>query len=98
MKLENTITLYRFSKALYEAYSNNEDVVIDKEIVNELYNEVIEAQAVKENYDDFVNLKKDVENDIENAIDDASRTLRREIMNIITDSLDDVVDIKHIHL
>ena len=98
MKLENTITLYRFSKALYKAYSNNEDVVIDKESVNELYNEVIEAQAVKENYDDFVSLKKDVENDIENAIDDTSRSLRREIMNIISDSLDEIVDIKRLHL
>ena len=98
MKLENTITLRSFSKALYEAYSNNEDVVIGKEFVNELYNEVADALTVKENYDDFVNLKKDVENDIENAIDDASRTLRREIMNIITDSLDEAVNVKHIHL
>lgn len=96
MKLENTITLRSFSKALYEAYSNNEDVVIDKESVNELYNEVIEAMAVKENYDDFISLKKDVENDIENAIDDASRDLRREIMSIITDSVNEIVDVKHL--
>lgn len=96
MKIENTITLRSFSKALYEAYSNNEDIVIGKEFVNELYNEVADALAVKENYDDFVNLKKDVENDIENAIDDASRDLRREIMSIIFDSVNGIVDVKHL--
>lgn len=96
MKIENTITLRSFSKALYEAYSNNEDVVIGKEFVNELYNEVADALSVKANYDDFVNLKEDVENDIENAIDDASRDLRREIMSIISDSLNEIVNVKHL--